>query len=313
MTPRSRWRAAAAGGAIVLAAATGVGTNLITDDFSWGLAVGVVMLVLAAVALAVVTSLAEKHGSPSPEDGGDTSRPVGAALSAHSGNAAGRDVRFGVPPAYVALFLVIIAGAVLATMMRLAPASGPASIATGDDQVNSATGLGEGADDQGAPKCADPTGGVKATPEVAGGLVFCPTSVDGGRGRITGPFDLRGQVLGAPELRADLVLLVRIDPSTCDANGKRGAPGRFLLDVDFGAAASGSWFHHDDLGGQQSGVTLGRIFEFAQASPAAVRALKEDRGEWLENGILDLPAGISVLSEFTVPPGESAGSVPCER
>ncbi|MBF9132120.1 hypothetical protein I0C86_24655 [Plantactinospora sp. S1510] len=154
-------------------------------------------------------------------------------------------------------------------------------------------------------------GAVEATPTAVGDLIFCPTKINGGNLPITGPFNLSGQVLGPQHGRDEMILLVRIDPSTCDANGQRGAPGRFLLDADLRSSADGTWFHEDDLGGQGSGVTLGRIFEFAKAPAATVRELRDSTPEWKESGIIQLPKKVTILASFEVPPGKSAGSVAC--
>jgi len=154
-------------------------------------------------------------------------------------------------------------------------------------------------------------GVAKATPDTAGNLVFCPVQINHGKLPITGPFNLTGQIIGPQPDREDLILLVRIDPATCDAKGRRGAPGRFLLNVDLRARADGTWSHDDDLGGQADGVTLGRIFEFAKAPAAAVQALKASRPEWNDTGITDLPKEITILASFEVPPGQATRSAAC--
>jgi hypothetical protein len=53
-------------------------------------------------------------------------------------------------------------------------------------------------------------------PPTAGGLTCCAVQINNGKLPITGPFRLAGQILGPADARKDLVLLVRVDPSTCD-------------------------------------------------------------------------------------------------
>jgi hypothetical protein len=130
---------------------------------------------------------------------------------------------------------------------------------------------------------------------------------------ITGDsFTLEGQVLGQPAERQNLVLFVRIDPTTCDANGKPGAPGRFLLHEVKLDDLDGRWSHRDDYGGYAAGVTFGRIFEFASASPAVVREIMSRQSEWKDAGLAgDMLRDVSFLAKFDVPPGQTPGSSSC--
>ena len=152
----------------------------------------------------------------------------------------------------------------------------------------------------------------RSNPEKVGALTFCPTRVNDGDMRITGPFKLAGQVLGPVEQRRDLVLFVRLDQATCTTEGKPAAPGRFLIDsVHFDLEAAGEWSYRDDLGGHPPGVTLGRTFEFASASEGAIQGLLDRHDEWRLSGITELPQGIRILAHFDVPPGDSPSAAPC--
>jgi hypothetical protein len=127
-------------------------------------------------------------------------------------------------------------------------------------------------------------------------------------------FTLEGQVLGPPAERQTLVLFVRTDPTTCDANGKPGAPGRFLLDEVKFDDIDGRWSHRDNYGGYAAGITFGRIFEFASASPAVVRGIMSRRDDWKDNGLTgDMLKEVSLLARFDVPPGQTPGQRPCSE
>lgn len=67
---KSRWRVLAAGGTVIVGAATGVLTNLITSKWSIALAVGLGVLLAIGVALQVVLSA----GDDGAVSGGDEKR-----------------------------------------------------------------------------------------------------------------------------------------------------------------------------------------------------------------------------------------------
>jgi hypothetical protein len=72
--PRSRWRLVAAGATVVVGAATGVITNLITTKWGAGLAVGLGVLLVIGVVLQV--ALATGDDPAEPGDGAaERSRP----------------------------------------------------------------------------------------------------------------------------------------------------------------------------------------------------------------------------------------------
>jgi hypothetical protein len=136
--------------------------------------------------------------------------------------------------------------------------------------------------------------------------------INNGELPINGPFSLSGQVLGSPHEGQTLALFVRIDPLTCDTSGRRGAAGRFLIeDVAFDEL-DGTWSHFDNLGDHSAGVTYGRIFEFAAASPAVIEGIKRRHKEWNDGGLdRKMLNGVAFLAKFVVPPGKASNSRPC--
>jgi hypothetical protein len=157
------------------------------------------------------------------------------------------------------------------------------------------------------------SGLARANPEQVGNLTFCPTRINDGKVPITGPFSLKGQVIGPSAERSKLLLMVKLDRATCTTEGKPPAPGRFLLKqpIDFEADASGLWSYFDDLGEHPPSVTLGRIFEFATAPKAVVDDLYDRREEWGKEGITNVPPQITILSSFKVAPGKVKAAIPC--
>jgi hypothetical protein len=126
-------RAGAAAGAVVLSALTGLATNLLTNQPSWGIGAAVVVLVLAGIALAVAVTMLEQRGSTPPEQAPEPSVPGQSGFSQYAYSAdgrttqAGRDIRSGMPAGYVVLCLLIVATVavgVLLVAVKLAPLSG---------------------------------------------------------------------------------------------------------------------------------------------------------------------------------------------
>ncbi len=121
---------AGAAGAVVLSAATGVATNLLTDQPSWAAGAAVVVLVVAGAALAITSrKLEQQGGTPSP--GPPAAAPAGysqyAQVSGGRSAQAGRDVNSGMPAGYVVLCLLVVAFmaiGVLLVAVKFAPASG---------------------------------------------------------------------------------------------------------------------------------------------------------------------------------------------
>ena len=159
------------------------------------------------------------------------------------------------------------------------------------------------------------SGLARANPKKVGNLAFCPTRINDGKVPIAGPFSLKGQVIGPPAERSNLLLMVKLDRATCTTEGNPPAPGRFLLKqpIDFGADANGLWSYFDDLGNHPPSLTLGRIFEFATAPKDVVEDLYDRREEWQEEGITNLPLQITILSSFKVAPGKVKGAIPCGK
>jgi len=93
--PRSRWRLVAAGATVVVGAATGVITNLITTKWSTGLAAGLGVLLVIGVALQVALVTGDDPAEPGV-DASERSRPsVWQSARARGRGAtiqAGRDV-----------------------------------------------------------------------------------------------------------------------------------------------------------------------------------------------------------------------------
>lgn len=157
-------------------------------------------------------------------------------------------------------------------------------------------------------------GYVQPAPARVGELTFCSVLINKGQLPIVGDsYTLEGQVRGPLEKRREVVLFVHVDPQTCDANGKRGAPGWFLIpEVKFDTA-DGHWFHRDKYGDYPEGITFGRTFEFATASPEVVRNIMSHREDWNQDGLDEqmLRKIVSPLAKFEVPPGHTPGSRPC--
>ena len=164
------------------------------------------------------------------------------------------------------------------------------------------------------PACtpSEGSGVVQPSPPKARRLSFCQVLINKGQPIAGGGFTLEGEVLGPTTERQNLVLFVRIDPTTCDANGKPGAPGRFLVDGVKFYEVDGRWSYRDDFGGYAAGVTFGRVFEFATASPAVVRGIMGRRDEWKDNGLTgEMLNEVSFLARFDVPPGQTPGQRSC--
>ncbi|MEU4563668.1 hypothetical protein AB0F72_35280 [Actinoplanes sp. NPDC023936] len=199
----------------------------------------------------------------------------------------------------------------------LATAAAIAQVAVAVFPVKTSPESGPSGGPEAAARCQGTvTSGVaRANPEKVGNLTFCPTRINDGNVPITGPFSLKGQVIGPPAERGNLLLMVKLDRATCTTEGRPPAPGRFLLDqpIDFVADASGLWSYFDDLGKHPPSVTLGRIFEFATAPKSVVEDLYDRREEWEREGITDLPPEIIVLSSFKVAPGKVKGAIPCGK
>jgi hypothetical protein len=139
-------------------------------------------------------------------------------------------------------------------------------------------------------------------------LTFCRVLVNDGR-PITGPFNLSGQILDPERAWRDLILLVRIDPATCTTEGRRGATGRFMIPPEkFRFGADGTWEYTDDLGGLAAAVTLGRIFEYATAPPAAIQTMAANGDP---SGITTLPKDVKILGSFAVAPGTAPAAKAC--
>jgi hypothetical protein len=140
-------RAGAAAGAVALSAATGVATNLLTDQPSWGVGAAVVVLVTASVALAVAISTLERRDStppvqepPEPPAWAQSGSPQYAYSASGRTAQAGRDVRSGMPAGYVVLCLLIVgavAVVVLLVAVNLAPSPGE-NTGTGNSSASSA-------------------------------------------------------------------------------------------------------------------------------------------------------------------------------
>jgi hypothetical protein len=149
-------------------------------------------------------------------------------------------------------------------------------------------------------------------PDTVGKLYFCPVLVNDGNLPITGPFNLRGQIIGPTSERDKLVLFVRLDRATCTTDGKPAPPGRFLIDsVRFSDSLDGGWSYRDNLGNYPPSLTFGRIFEFALAPKSAVSDLVQRREEWKQNGIEDLPSTVLVVASFKLAPGAATSKTPC--
>jgi hypothetical protein len=141
-------RAGSAAGTVVLSAGTGLATNLLTDQPSWGVGAAVVVLVIAGVALAVAISMLEQRGGPLPAAAPEPAAPGQSGFSQYAYSAggrttqAGRDVRTGMPAGYVVLCLLIVAAVVVTVLLvavKLAPASGVnPTVVTSPAVVNSA-------------------------------------------------------------------------------------------------------------------------------------------------------------------------------
>ena len=166
-------------------------------------------------------------------------------------------------------------------------------------------------------------GTVQAAPAQYGDLQFCPIRVNGGSLPITEKdFGLLGQILGPQDQRRSLALLVLGDPSTCDLLGNRPPKGTFFTAEFHPDSPTGVWSFTDSHGYDEA-ISIGRTYEYVQATDSALAALRSDRANWNAAhpadadkdkypGILDMPNGVSVLATFYVAGNPTAKrSKPC--
>ena len=116
-------RAGAAAVAVILSAAVGLATNVLTDHPSWGVGTATVLLVIFSAILAAASPMLERPNEthsphkPSPPEATRTSSLQNLyALNGRTAQA-GRDINNGMPAKYVALCLFIFAVAVLTILL----------------------------------------------------------------------------------------------------------------------------------------------------------------------------------------------------
>jgi hypothetical protein len=156
---------------------------------------------------------------------------------------------------------------------------------------------------QGAP------GTVQPEPARADELVFCPVQLNGGSLPITSRyFEIRGQVLGPVGRRKTLALVVYGDPQTCDVLGNHPPTGGFLAEDFNPISPTGVWSYIDDSGYDEA-ISIGRTYKYLDVPESGLDAMKRDPANWNAAhpgqereypGILDLPNGVNVLSDFYV-------------